>query len=109
MAETHGDRVHEVGETLVADAPLRRIELDLGAGSLRLHLDSVVVECSGIVATNVLGPWDGTPGIVEWLRVVAIEEGATCLELRVRFTVVPRVYRLVARSVRVVPARNQPQ
>jgi len=87
------------GATLIADEALLRAELDVARATVRLGCARSELVAEGVVATNLLGPWDGAAGVVEWARVVAVEAGETCVELRVRFATVPRHYRLVAKRV----------
>lgn len=96
------------GEPLVAGEALRRVELDVARGTLRIEFERSVLDAAQLVATNLLGPWDGAPGVAEWVRVVAEQAGETCVELRIRYATVPRHYRIAARDVRVngVPTRS---
>lgn len=87
------------GATLIADEALVGVELDVARATLRLRCARTELVAEGVVGTNLLGPWDGATGVVEWLRVVGVEAGETCLELRVKYATVPRHYRLVARNV----------
>ena len=52
-----------------------------------------------VAAATLLGPWDGRAGRVEWLRVVDHDQDAVCLELRLDFGAVPRVYRVVCAAL----------
>jgi len=58
----------------------------------------------GQIPTTLLAPWDGTPGTVEWLRVVAADAETLALELRVQWRDVPRVYRMVCGALRIARA-----
>ena len=89
----------KVGDVLLRDAPLARLEFALDDGSVALHAGGRRVRFEGVRATSFLGPWDGTPGTVEWLRVVGVDAREICLELRVRWREVPRVYRMVCAAV----------
>jgi len=94
------------GEVLLADAALQSVELDVDRGRARLRCREAELEFEGVRATTLLGPWDGAPGIVEHARVVASEPQGICVEIRVKYSTVPRVYRVVCTAVRRrVPAR----
>ncbi|MSR45724.1 MAG: hypothetical protein EXS13_01430 [Planctomycetes bacterium] len=90
------------GAVLVVEEVLETVALDVAIATLRLRTARHELCARGVVATNLLGPWDGAPGVVEWLRVVSIAAGETCVELRVRYATVPRHYRLVAREFELV-------
>lgn len=92
-----------VGARLLLEEPLEWLGVDVRTGSIELRTERHVVLAAQVCAANLLGPWDGATGVVEWLEVVAIEGGAICVELRVRFATVPRHYRLVARSLQITP------
>lgn len=89
------------GATLVAGEALLGVTLDVAGGRLVVDFERTRIEARELVATTLLAPWDGAPGVAEWLRVEAVQGGETCLELRMRFTTVPRHYRIAARQVTV--------
>jgi len=91
----------KAGDVLLAAAPLERVEFAVVDGAILLVAGGRRVRFGSVRATTFLGPWDGTPGAVEWLRVVAADAGELCLELRVRWREVPRVYRMVCASVTI--------
>jgi hypothetical protein len=97
----------KAGELLLRDAPLERVEFAPDDAALILAAGGRRVRFAGVRATNFLAPWDGTPGTVEWLRVASAGAGEICLELRVRWREVPRVYRMVCASVTVVEERGR--
>lgn len=90
------------GAVLVVEEVLEAVAFDVAAATLRLRTARHDLCARGLVATNLLGPWDGAPGVVEWLKVVAVAAGETCVELRVRYATVPRHYRLVARELELI-------
>lgn len=94
----------EVGEVLLAGAELLAVELDVDHGRARLVCTSATLEFEGVRATTLLAPWDGNRGTVEQAKVVAQDAGELCVEVRVRFVTVPRVYRVVCRAARLVAA-----
>lgn len=98
---TEGAPAAKAGDVLLADAPLERVEFAVDDGAILLSAGGRRVRFGSVRATTFLGPWDGTPGAVEWLRVVSAGAGELCLELRVRWRDVPRVYRMVCASVTV--------
>jgi hypothetical protein len=91
----------KIGDVLMRDAPVERLEFAIGEGCVQLSAGGRRVRFEAVRATNLLAPWDGTPGTVEWLRVVGVDAREICLELRVRWRDVPRVYRMVCAAVRV--------
>lgn len=94
-------RAPKSGDVLLRDAPLERLEIAVDDGAILLTAGGRRVRFEGIRAATFLGPWDGTPGRVEWLRVVGVDAGEVCLELRVKWREVPRVYRMVCGRVAV--------
>ncbi len=72
------------------DLPARWIELSLEGGSLLF---------TEVISSNLLGPWDGAEGTIEDIEVVDQDADVLCLEIRVRFTSVPRRYRVVCRHL----------
>jgi len=95
-----GQQELPVGAELLAEAELERVELDVKRGRARIECTGASVLISGLRAGTLLSPWDGAPGVVEHLRVVAIDAGEICLELKVRYATVPRVHRIVCTDVR---------
>ena len=90
-----------VGDELLRDACFDRLEIEPAHGAVRIDAGGRRVTFEGVRATTLLAPWDGTPGSIEWLRVVAVDADSVCLELRVAWREVPRVYRMVCAAVRV--------
>jgi hypothetical protein len=95
------DCARSAGEFLLRDAALRSVAIDVERGRIRLRCERTTVTFDGIRATTLLGPWDGASGEIEHVKVLSVDAGETCLEVRVRFATVPRVYRVVCREVRV--------
>jgi hypothetical protein len=102
------------GDVLLEQRPLERVELDVARGTATLCCSGATLRFEGIAATTLLGPWDGARGVVEHATVVAVEAGQVCVEVRVRFATVPRVYRVVCARVsrgaagqRIVGARKR--
>lgn len=91
----------KAGDVLLESAPLERVEFAFDDGAILLAAGGRRVRFEGVRATNFLGPWDGTPGRIEWLRVAGAGAGELCLELRVKWREVPRVYRMVCAGVSV--------
>jgi hypothetical protein len=91
----------KAGDVLLADASLERVEFAVADGAILLVAGGRRVRFGSVRATTFLAPWDGTPGTVEWLRVVAAGAGELCLELRVRWREVPRLYRMVCAGVTI--------
>jgi hypothetical protein len=89
------------GEILLRERSLRAVELDVRRARARLRCADVTLTLEGIRATTLLGPWDGATGTVEHVKVVAVAAGAICVEVRVRYVTVPRVYRVVCRAATV--------
>ena len=92
----------DVVEPLLRGAPLDRVEIDVTGARVVLRADGRRVEFRGVAAANVLGPWDGTAGIVDQIRRVASVGDRRCFEICVRFAAIPRVYRVVCSSIEVV-------
>jgi len=90
------------GDRLLVEEELAALRFDVRAGTLELVTARHRLRAREVRATNLLGPWDGAPGVVEWLAVAAVAAGETCVELRVRYATVPRHYRLVARSIELL-------
>jgi hypothetical protein len=86
----------EAGAILLRDVALESVLLDVTRGRIELRCEGTTLVFEGVRATTLLGPWDGARGRVEEARVVAVEPGSTCVEVRVRYETVPRVYRIVA-------------
>ena len=93
-------RAFAPGEVLLAERALRSVELDARRGRALLRCEGVSLCFERVHATTLLGPWDGAPGTVEHVKVVAAGAGEICLEVRVRWATVPRVYRVVCAAVR---------
>ncbi len=87
------------GQRPLVEEELSGLQFDVRAGTLELLTARHRLHARDVRATNLLGPWDGARGVVEWLEVAAVAAGETCVELRVRYATVPRHYRLVARSI----------
>jgi hypothetical protein len=83
------------------DHPLESLRFDLGDARVTAQIGPYQVEWSGVRATTLLSPWDGAPGQVEWLQLLEEGDGECCLELRVRFGAIPRVFRIVCRSIEI--------
>jgi len=83
----------------VAGRELHQVRLHLDQGLACLHLDGGEVAFRRVHSGNLLGPWDGTPGRVEWLALRRRDAGFLFLELRVRYPEVPRNYRMVCGEV----------
>jgi hypothetical protein len=90
-----------VGDVLLRDAPVASVEFLVADGVVVLAAGGRRVRFTAVRATTFLAPWDGTPGTVEWLRVVGVDAREICLELRVRWREVPRVYRIVCAAVAI--------
>jgi len=88
------------GDELLRGGALERVAFDPVGGSVELVVSGRRCTFEAVRATTLLAPWDGTPGTVEWLRVVAADEASLALELRVQWLEVPRVYRMVCGAVR---------
>ena len=88
------------GDVLLADVELAGVELDVERGSARIRAAGASLEFEAVRATTLLSPWDGARGRIEHVKVLAIDAGEICLEVRVRYETVPRNYRVVCGSVR---------
>ena len=96
------------GAVLLAAAALERVEFDVLAATITIAASGTRLVFRGVRATNLLAPWDGARGSVEYVRVADVVAGELCLELRVRYATVPRNYRLVCKSVVRESARSGP-
>ena len=96
------------GRVVLAGARLESVELDVARGVARLRCEGTTLEFGRVRATTLLAPWDGAPGTVERVTIVAADAGELGLEVRVRYSTVPRVYRVVCGSVRRIgPPRSR--
>jgi hypothetical protein len=89
----------KAGDVLLEGVALERVEFALDDGAILLTAGGRKIRLEGVRATNLLGPWDGTPGRIVWLRVAGAGADELCLELRVQWREVPRVYRMVCAGV----------
>ncbi len=77
------------GQTLLS------ITLDFASSAARLQLEEECVSLEEVRSATLAAPWDGTACKVEYLRIVDRSAGELCVELRVRYSEVPRTYRIV--------------
>ena len=92
------------GDELLRGGALERVAFDPRRAAVELVVAGRRCVFEEVRATTLLAPWDGTPGTVEWLRVVAADAETLALELRVRWRDVPRVYRMVCGALRIARA-----
>jgi hypothetical protein len=83
----------------VVPGPLRGVRFDLEQSWIALDFADWTLELRGIRSSTLLAPWDGKPGEVEWCRLVQRTADEYCLELRVLFGPIPRVFRIVCEGV----------
>jgi hypothetical protein len=100
-AEGRISRALGVGDRLVVEEEFLKLSVDARHGRLELSTARHRLVARDVRATNLLGPWDGATGVVEWITVAAVAAGETCVEMRVRWATVPRHYRLVACSIEI--------
>ena len=90
---------------------LHSLKLDLDAGAATLVLSAAEVRLGGVRSTTLLGPWDGTPGVVQSVRVVRDDavgdaDADYYLEIRVQYGAIPRNYRVVCGQVEITPTKK---
>lgn len=90
----------QAGEELLRGGAIERVVFDPARATVELVAGGRRCVFEEVRATTLLGPWDGTPGTLEWLRVVAADESELALEMRVQWRHVPRVYRMVCGTLR---------
>ena len=86
----------ESAVVLAEGGSLDHVAFDVGRSSMELAAGARRFRFTGIHASTVLGPWDGTPAMLEFLCRVHQDERFGYYELRVHFGHVPRTYRIVA-------------
>ena len=89
---------------LLRGGAIERVAFDPARATVELVAGGRCCVFEEVRATTLLAPRDGTPGTVEWLRVVAADAETLALELRVQWRDVPRVYRMVCGAVRIARA-----